>query len=365
MTTGLAAPPAPGSQLPLVASRRVLIATPWYPTATDPGAGAFVRDNVAALREAGHEVNVLHVSPVAVGAGARRARYPATRRGALALGVFRAAVALSAEVRRTKPDLIHAHVTLPVGAAAALVGRAIGLPVVLTEHTGPFDTLIGGSRMRAALARWALREPSAVVAVSQALAVQMRAYVSTSPTVIPNPVDLRAFTVTPAPRSERVLFVGRLAPEKRLPDLLAAFALLRQRRPGATLRLVGDGPARPTAVPDGVTLVGQLNRVGVARELAACDLLVLASEIETFGVALVEALASGRPVVATRCGGPEEIVDEEVGALAPVGDPPALSAALEATLTRTFDPAALRARATARYGSAAVASWLDELYARC
>jgi glycosyltransferase involved in cell wall biosynthesis len=358
--------------------RRVLLVTPWYPTTADPIAGSFCRDNLAALQQAGHDARVLHVSPDASERSTetvRRARYPATRRASLPLAPARAVAALAAALRERRPDLIHAHVTLPVGLTAALVGRAAGLPVVLTEHTGPFESLIAGSPLRRRLAAWTLANVAAVVPVSQALARQMRPHLAPSVPleVVPNPVDVAAFAAAlgPRPGRDRLIFVGRLAPEKRLADLLAALRSLRLDRPNATLRLVGEGPERPAlarAAGDlglgaAVSFAGRLDRAGVAAELAAADLLVLPSEAETFGCVLVEALAAGRPAVATRCGGPEEIVVPAVGALAPVGDPPALAAALAETLERAFDPATLSAHAAA-WSFPTVAARLATIYDR-
>jgi glycosyltransferase involved in cell wall biosynthesis len=366
--------PAPAPRPP-AARRRILLATPWYPTAADPAGGAFCRDNVLALRAAGHTVRALHVAP---GVTSRsdddvvRVPYPATRRGALPLGLARATTALVAAARAERPDLIHAHVTLPVGAAAALVGRLLRRPIVLSEHTGPFASLLG-TPLRRALVGWTLRSVAAVVPVSRALRDEMAPFLPTpgAATVVPNPVDLAAFAaVGPPPQTDRLLFVGRLVPEKRLDDLLAALHLLRQRRPAATLRIVGDGPVRARLARalresgelPGV-LAGRLDRAGVAAELAAADLLVLPSQVETFGVVLVEALAAGRPVVATQCGGPEEIVDDAVGALVPVGDPARLADAIDATLTRRFEPAALRGHA-ARWSYDAFADRLAAIYER-
>jgi glycosyltransferase involved in cell wall biosynthesis len=353
---------------PGVGARRVLVATPWYPTVASPFAGAFCRDGVEALRAAGHSLTVVHASPDAratVGDRVRRARYPGTARAAVVIGAARAAAAIAAAAAARRPDLIHAHVTLPVGLAAACVGRLLRVPVVLTEHTGPFESQLG-SPLRERLATWTLASVHAVVAVSRALLARMRPFLPPGAPahLIANPVDVEAFgrVRRPAPGQARLLFVGRLAPEKRLPDLVEALRLLRQRRPAATLRLVGDGPERARLAGPDVRIDGALSRAATADAVAEADVVVLPSQHETFGVALVEALAAGRPVVATRCGGPEEIVTPEVGELVPVADPPALADAIDRVLARRFDAAALSAYAGQRWSFAAFARAQGALY---
>jgi glycosyltransferase involved in cell wall biosynthesis len=144
------------------------------------------------------------------------------------------------------------------------------------------------------------------------------------------------------------------------------------------LVLVGEGHfQRYTADQDDVrALAGELGlgeRVEFAgrkplgelvSEIQRSSVLVLPSRAESLGMVLVEALACGTPVVATRCGGPEDIVDERVGVLVPPEDPAALAAGIENVLDRRaeFDPAALRAHALERFGIESVIARYGELY---
>ena len=110
--------------------------------------------------------------------------------------------------------------------------------------------------------------------------------------------------------------------------------------------------------------MGPLDATNLARRMSESALVVLPSRRESFGSVLIESLASGTPVVSTRCGGPESIVDDTVGRLAAVDDPGDLAASLLAELANPdrFDPVALNAYAVERYGLAAVGKRLGELY---
>jgi glycosyltransferase involved in cell wall biosynthesis len=115
---------------------------------------------------------------------------------------------------------------------------------------------------------------------------------------------------------------------------------------------------------DRVTFLGRLRPEEIARLMAESSVVVLPSKIESFGAVLVEALACGTPVVATRCGGPESIVTDAVGELVPVGDADALAGALDRVLARPerFDRAVLRSYALSRFGLDSVVDRTVELY---
>ncbi len=148
-------------------------------------------------------------------------------------------------------------------------------------------------------------------------------------------VEPARYADAPAPSGARLLFVGRLAAVKGVPVLLDAFRAARERRPDLTLTLIGDGPDRPAlevAAADlggVVTFLGYRNQSGVADALAEADALVLPSFAEGVPVVLMEAMAAGRPVVATQVGGVGELVTDGVdGRVVPPGDAVALADAI-------------------------------------
>jgi glycosyltransferase involved in cell wall biosynthesis len=171
---------------------------------------------------------------------------------------------------------------------------------------------------------------------------------------IPNPVSLPPLQAVPsaaalAARPDVIVAMGRLVPEKGLADVIAALARLA---PPARLVILGEGPERAALealaarlrVADRVAFRGYVPEPWP--ELAGAKMLALASRTEAFGNVLVEALAHGLPVVATRCGGPAEILgDGRHGRLVPIGDVGGLAAAIGATLADPGDPARHRARA--------------------
>ncbi len=297
---------------------------------------------------------------------------------------------------RFKPDILHAHVTLPAGLAGALIKQLFGIPLVVTEHTGPFSML-----MRNRFATWAthqaMQSSDRVIAVSHALRDQILAYpqLRRHIDIIPNVVDTVAFKgpgvrdresglsvlsdpppLVPGPWSLvpfRLLFVGEMETSiKGVDYLLGAMALLKKRGVDCRLKLVGQGRnrreyetmARRLGVADLCQFVGVVPHSEIARLMSESDLFVLPSLAETFGVVLVEAMAAGLPVVATRCGGPEEIVTPDVGELVEPSNSAALADAIADVLSRLdqFPEAILRAQAEARYGQCSVAGKLVGLY---
>jgi glycosyltransferase involved in cell wall biosynthesis len=404
-------------------ARRVLVLSHMYPHPEQPGSGPFILEQVQALRRAGVDARVVCGRPaylaslreprkwlywiprIALGF-VRYARSLLASRGSwwlhehvpvryvpyLVLSgqwshawTYRLALRIGcADLRQGfAPEVLHAHTGYLDGSAARSLGRAWGLRYVATEHTGPFSTLMDNPVVRWTTVR-ALSDAAVLVSVSRALEVEILKHVRTprgTRVVVPNVVDGDRFQVTrQAPGSAdapRLLFVGFFVPVKNLPLLLDAFELVLAQRPRATLTLVGGGEsAADTQAVHGdiarrglqhaVRVLGFVDRDEVARLMREeCDMLVLASRTETFGCVAAEALSSGRPVVATRCGGPEDIVtDDSMGALCENHDPLALATAILRTADKlpAWDPQRLGASARERFGGASVAARLQRIY---
>jgi glycosyltransferase involved in cell wall biosynthesis len=285
--------------------------------------------------------------------------------------------AVVAEIRSSGCDVVHAHVTLPAGFAAVLAGRWTRRPVIITEHRGPFSALMETPRDRFKV-RFALAHAGAVIAVSRALAGEMTAHgVRRHIEIVPNLVDVLRFRFSPATRRQgepyRLLFAGILRDQnKNLPMLLEALAQLSADGDEYRLTIVGDGELRreceQLAVDLGVAekcrFLGAVSPDELAREMVDCDLFVLPSRAESFGIVAAEAMAVGRPVVATRCGGPEDIVTPATGALVPVDDPVALAETIARVCGNldVYRPAEISEYAGRRFGHAAVTAQLAKIY---
>jgi glycosyltransferase involved in cell wall biosynthesis len=278
-------------------------------------------------------------------------------------------------------DLIHAHTSYLDGGAARLLSRQLGVPYVITEHTNPFRTLMDNPLIRRQTLQ-ALMGAARVWCVSSALTAEVQGYLPTAARgrvhTLPNGVDTDAFALPdrwqPDPAAPRLLSVTALEAYKNPLLLLEAFRRLRQEVPRATLTLVGAGPLEPQvraflrehALQQSVSLPGRCSRAEVARLMReACDLVALSSDSETFGVVLIEAQACGKPVVATDCGGPRDVITEPaLGELCRPGDPAALADALRRAVRAlpAFDPQRIRGRAVERFSFLALAARLADIY---
>ncbi len=208
------------------------------------------------------------------------------------------------------------------------------------------------------------------MSVSEALHFGIRKYLSEERElqVIPNLVDTEFFTM-PAPRVQDpfvVLSVGRLEVEKGMDLLIEAFDLFAEDHPDAELRIVGKGSreselremASRSNHPSRITFVGYLPPEGVREELHYANVLAVASRIEAFGVAFVEAMSTGLPVLATRTGGPDSIVPDYAGYLAAIDSVPSLFVGLKNIHSNyhKFDPQKIRRHVERNFSKKAVIS---------
>lgn len=303
---------------------RICVLTTSYPRWKGDAAGRFVGDTVGYLREYGNEVTV--VSP-------RDFRHFGIAYGAGVVGNLRAApwkllllpLLLASFVRAARrgardADVVHAH-WLPVAA----IGLATGKPVVAQL----WGTDVELARRAPRLARALLRRVRLVVCASSMLERAARELGAREVRVIPSGVELPE-QVGEEEQPPYVLYAGRLSAEKGVTDLVEAAN-------GFRLVVAGDGPLRDR-VPGAL---GFLARHDLEPLYAACAVVACPSYREGFGVACAEAMAHGKPVVASGVGGLLDlVVDGETGILVPPGDVNALRAALR----RLLEDPALRRR---------------------
>jgi glycosyltransferase involved in cell wall biosynthesis len=280
---------------------RILLVSQMYPGQDDPDLGAFVAQIERALDERGHAIERAVIDRRAGGS----ARYSQLAARAVRLG------------RTFRPDVVYAHFLVPAGLIASLSSRA---PLVVTAH-GQDVRNIGAIRGVAAATRHVVRRAVSVICVSDYLRRELQSKLpeaSGKTEVIDCGVDLDRFTVLPArPAADdedgpAYLCVGGLTERKNVVRLADAFRRLGE----GTLTFAGEGPLRRSLEGrEGVTVLGTVPQGRIPELIGASDVVCQPSLVEPFGQALLEAMACGRPVVATEVGGPREFVPPGAGVL--------------------------------------------------
>jgi L-malate glycosyltransferase len=309
-----------------------------YPTYG--GSGVIATELAMALADRGHEVHIVsYEAPFridrwrpnllfhAVDVG----DYPLFRYPPYTLNLTNKLIEV-AEAHRI--ELIHSHYAIPHAHAAwmarEVLREAKGMDVSLacTLH-GTDITLVGRERGFFELTRFAISHQDLLTAPSRWLANETAEHFSTpagAVHVVPNFIDLKRFVPTPdsparaclAPKGEMVItHASNFRPVKRVEEVVRAFAAIR-RRLSAVLVLVGDGPELPKAehlaeemgVRGDLRLLGQQDQIEAV--LQASDLFLLPSRAESFGLAALEAMACGCPVLGYRAGGLPEVVEDGV-----------------------------------------------------
>lgn len=350
---------------------RVLAITKIFPNQAEPLSAQFNRQQFAALARR-CDLEVAATIPWFPGAGlmarwssaGRLARVPRREQIAgisvthprtlflprLAHGawgpLYAASIAPAVMGYRGKIDVVLGSWAYPDGFAAVIAAWLIGAPCVVKLHGSDINVMarLPGPRRQIA---WALSRAARVVAVSRALADEVAALGVSRERIkiVMNGVDAEVFHVRDraAARSELglpggplALCVANLKPDKGVLDLARAWERVARELPDARLVFVGDGPARAAleaALPPRATLAGAQPLPRVATWMAACDVLVLPSHAEGTPNVVLEALASGRRVVATAVGGvPDLITSDALGVLVPAQQPEAMAAALTQAL---------------------------------
>lgn len=283
-------------------------------------------------------------------------------------------------------DLLHVHYAIPHSVAALLAREMFGgrrrLPFITTLH-GTDITLVGADRSYFPITKFSIERSDGVTAVSRNLRDRTIEFfdIQSEIRVIYNFVNCEKYRPAPeerpknpyAPPGEKVLIhISNFRPVKRVQDCIQILAAVRKQIP-AHLLMVGDGPERGPAeelafrlgIEKHVTFLGK--QTHVEKLLPLADVLLLPSEIESFGLAILEAMACGVPSVATRVGGvPELITHGQDGYLEEVGDIAAQSTRViellsDSALYQRISQAARRT-ATARFCSSRVIPQYEEYY---
>lgn len=360
--------------------RRIAIVTPIFPVEQDKTRGRFTYETAKALTQLG-QVRVYIQQPQypailgrpAAGGGlllddyakegldVEAVDYPAVPGLTRGINGYMGGRRLLDRVRGFKPDVLIGYWVYPDGYAALHAARKLGVPAVIGALGSDIHLQKGVS---ARLSRTTLQQADAVIAVSEAMRQSViHEYGATAERVhtIVNGFNTGVFFAQPqagvraklgvAADAKLIIYVGRLIEAKGLRELITAFAPVAASDANARLVLVGNGPFKDALTAEvakhgleqRVTFTGGLEPRLVADWIGAADLLTLPSWSEGYPNVLVEALACGRPVVATRVGGIPEIINASNGVLVPARDANALGTALKDTLQRPWDHAAIAA----------------------
>ena len=331
---------------------KVLFVTAWYPSSANPLAGRFVQEYAKAI-SLYNDITVLYPELTSTtfpisdmfeeGLRTIRVSYRAPAKYTTTVSqlcaVYKAFCYL--EKKDYKPDIIHSN-THEAGISGLLLSKLYHRPAIMTEHYSGFIRRSLLTMRQKLLARLAMRQVKVIIPVSNhlkkgisALGIRNRFH------IIPNVVDTTVFfpskTHLENRKLKKMLFVGFLRAEKGINYLLEALSVLQKKRNDFRLDIIGEGPMRMQwellterlGLSQQVCFLGGKPKTAIAEIMRESNFLILPSLYETFGVVLIEAMISGLPVIATRCGGPEEIVCKNIGILIPSKNSTALKEAVD------------------------------------
>ncbi|RPF54205.1 glycosyltransferase [Aquisalibacillus elongatus] len=336
----------------------VFVIPSWYPTKENPIRGVFFKEQSHALQKEGVEVTVLHSDLFSIKKIRNKSLHKGTNKIIYndedGLPTYRydsfnflpripyfQLIKHSKQIRKAydeavkkhgKPDVIHAHSCIWGGIVASKIAEKENIPLVITEHSTAFSRgLI--RKYQKPMIKSALNKAKEIIAVGPGLKKELSHYIDENKIkIIPNIVNTELFKPNTTPNKEKEYFtffsVGLLTHKKGMDLLIIAFANAFDEKENVRLRIGGDGEelnnlknlAKQLKVDHKISFLGRLDRNQVVDEMQNCDVFALASRHETFGVVYIEALACGKPILATKSGGPDFIVNEENGLLSNVGD---------------------------------------------
>lgn len=233
------------------------------------------------------------------------------------------------------PDIIHSHF-YDISAIASVAAKGFGIPIVCTEHSSKLNNTDLTLDIKF-LGKIAYSNSDRIITVSNALNEKIKSHFSFDSTVIPNIVDTSSFLNK---RQKHSIFtfvsVGSLLKNKNHECLIKAFSQLHNNQ-NIQLLIIGKGEEYDNLkklitdynLQDNVKLLGFKSRNEISEVFSNSDCFVLASRRETFGVVYIEAMLAGLPVIATRCGGPEDFVNESNGILVDPDDITQLTEAMQ------------------------------------
>lgn len=372
----------------------IMIISRGYPTEKYKMNGIFEFDQAKALAKAGHKVVFAAVDVRSIRRwrkwGIEKKEIEGVKIYAINIPIGKVPKGIPEDIRRKfsiwgldklykiilkeqgRPDIMHAHFA-GIGYTASKLKKKVNIPLVITEHYSSIMKPVIDRRLFLN-ARQAYEKADALITVSPKLKAVIRNRFNKDAICIPNVVDTRLFTYAPNNNSSIFRFVstGNLKPVKRMDLTIEAFTKAFKNDKDVTLTIFGEGPERNkletiirnNEIGEKVKLMGLQSRKNISEYLRKSDCFVLASQAETFGVVYIEALASGVPVIATKCGGPESFVNEENGVFVPVDDLESLTNAMK-TMHKNiniYNRKAIANKTKELFSPEAIAGKLEKVY---
>jgi glycosyltransferase involved in cell wall biosynthesis len=377
----------------------VLILPSWYPADEQDINGTFFREQARALKKQGLTVGVVSISLLSLRKMRNIFNYTITRVSVTdeeniptyrksyrnwfyKIPVLRKTWYLVTAKRlfhryvreQGYPDIIHVHSMLDAGIAAMYIKSRYSIPYVVTEHSSAFPRNLLSNRELEIVKK--IAENSAInIAVSSLFAALLQEKTNQKWSVVPNIVHSQFFRTCWKSSNQsnfRFINVCFLNTNKRVDLLINAFSSVVGENPKIELYIGGTGDQLPELkklvsnlkLDKQVTFLGALTRSQVREEMEKADVFVLSSDFETFGVVLIEALALGKPVISTKSGGPEDIVEKYNGLLVPTNDIEALGKAMQYMVENynTYNQQEIQQRCREKFSEETIGKQLYAIY---
>jgi glycosyltransferase involved in cell wall biosynthesis len=361
-----------------------MFVTPWYPDEERPNSGIFIRAQALALAKE-HQVLVISTKVnykkraifsynVEETISDNLAEYRLEVMQSLPLYnqlnyLLAASHFAIGKAKTFKPDIIHASIGYPGAILGWMISRKLKTPFVFTEHTRPANNF--RSLWHTLITRFGIGKASAVMVVSQKLALEIRQTFNISGEVVPNIVEVERFKDVNSSTENvwQLGFIGGMnTPVKGLDILLQAVS---QIKTPFQLHICGAGAlmntykkiAEELKIADCCIFYGFIDPSKMPTFFSRIQTLICSSRYETFNISLIEAMASGMPVISTRCGGPEDFVNESNGILCDAENPPQLKDAIVKVMEHLgeYDAESIRLSAS-RFQPAIVSKQIIAVY---
>lgn len=367
----------------------ILIVSGGHPSERYPTNGIFAFDQAKALKNQGHKVVFLSVDLRSIRRKRRFGKSWTNREGIdildISIPLGRVPQSFLYQIgtgalniiypelikKQGKPDIIHAHFT-SAGYIAGTLKKHLKVPLVITEHSSSINTFNINSSLKQRAMK-AYKNADQLISVSSALRNKILHHFNIESVVLHNIVNVKIFNYFEIKKKKSFTFlsVGNLIQLKAFDILIDAFHKANFDS-NIDLKIIGKGPEyynlqnqiNNLGLNTQVKLLGFLSREEISKILQESNAFVLASRSETFGVAYIEAMAAGLPVIATKCGGPEDFVNESNGLLVPIDDTKSLADALKEMYNKIdqFDRKVISKECKMKFSPNTIATQLTGIY---